>query len=188
MGTAYDAGWEDAIILSAYAQFLLTVGDYEQALKFYVRRLNLAPVVGEPRAANLRSQAAALINLGRIEKAKRLLAEAWDLAGSVNPESYISHFANVGEKERAERILADLQHDTADKYFVATGYRDLGDVDNTFKAIEAAIEDHNIPMVESLRTAESWDEIRDDPRFDDMLKLLDSKETHTEQYRNDNGL
>ena len=30
-----------------------------------------------------------------------------------------------------------------------------------------------------------WDEIRDDPRFDDMLALLDSKVTHTEQFLKD---
>ena len=37
----------------------------------------------------------------------------------------------------------------------------------------------------TLPLAQWWDPIRDDPRFDEMLELLDSKVTHTEQYLHD---
>ena len=177
-----DTGHGRADFLNIHGWVLLVAGDYEQALKVYTEGLNLLPA-GRARLPNLRGQIAALINLGRIEEAKPLLAEAWDMNGRLRPEAYISAFVRTGEKERAERILADSQ--SADQYSVAVGYLALDDVDNTFKAIEAAIGDYSLRMIESLRTAEWWDEIRDDPRFDDMLELLDSKETHTEQYLND---
>lgn len=134
----------------------------------------------------LRGQIAALIYLGRIEEAKPLLAEAWDLNGRLRPAHYISAFARMGERERAERMLADSQ--SADQYSLARGHLALGDIDNTFKAIEAAIEDQHFLMIESLRVAEWWDEIRDERRFDGMLTLLDSKETRTEQYLKDHSL
>ena len=62
------------------------------------------------------------------------------------------------------------------------------DINNAFKAIEAGIENHNTRLIVSLRTAEWWDEIRDDPRFEKILKLLDSRETHTEQYLKDHDI
>ena len=61
----------------------------------------------------------------------------------------------------------------------------MGDIDNTFKSIRSGIEDHNHILLDSLIVAELWNPVRDDPRFDDMLKLLDSKVTHTEQYLRD---
>ena len=82
----------------------------------------------------------------------------------------------------AMRILADLQVQLANKFYLATGSLALGKIDNTFKVIEAAVENYNGLMIDSLRVAEWWEPIRDDPRFDDMLDLLDSKVTHTETY------
>ena len=102
----------------------------------------------------------------------------------MHPEKYISLFARIGERERARQILNDPQYDLVNDYYVARGYLALGEIDNTFKAMEAAIENHHVFLIESLRTAEWWDEIRDDPRFDDMLELLDSKVTHTQTYLN----
>ena len=179
------AGEERASFLNTYGWVLLVAGDYEQSLKVYTEGLNLMPV-GRGRLPNLRGQIAALINLGRVEEAKPLLAEAWDLDGRLRPEAYISALVRIGEKERAERILADSQ--SAAHYSIARGYLALGDIDNTFKAIEAGIENQHYLMIESLRTAEWWHQIRDDPRFDDMLRLLDSKETHTERYLQDHSL
>ncbi len=179
--SALDAGEEQASFLNTYAWLLTVLGDYERSLKVSADGLNL--VLGGPvRAANLRIQAAALIELERIEEAETLLEEAWDLDGSVRSEFYISHFARIGEKERAERILNDSQGESVSTYALAVGYLALEDIDNTFMAIEAAIEDHNRLLIDSLRTAAWWDPIRDDPRFDDMLDLLDSKVVPTQTY------
>ena len=138
-------------------------------------------VLGGPvRAANLRNQAAALIESEGIAEAKTLLKEAWDLDGRISPEFYISLFARIGDKHRAEQILSDLTGESVSKYAFAVGYLALEDIDNTFLAIEAAIEDHDTLLIDSLRTAAWWDPIRDDPRFDDTLELLDSKVTPTQ--------
>ena len=60
------------------------------------------------------------------------------------------------------------------------GYLALGNIDKTFTLIKAGIENHDLFLIDSLIVAEWWDPIRDDPRFDEMLALLDSKATHTE--------
>ncbi|MFP6805569.1 MAG: hypothetical protein VB957_00015 [Pseudomonadales bacterium] len=65
----------------------------------------------------------------------------------------------------------------------ATGTRAGGY--NTFKSIRAGIENHDRLLVGALRVTPWLDPIRDDPRFDEMLELLDSKVTHTEQYLRD---
>ena len=68
------------------------------------------------------------------------------------------------------------------------GHLALGDIDHTFSSIQAGIEDHDANLIESLIVAEWWDPIRDDPRFEEMLRLLDSKVTHTEQYLRDHNV
>jgi class 3 adenylate cyclase/TolB-like protein/Tfp pilus assembly protein PilF len=178
-----DARHEQAWFLNNYAWTLLVAGDFEQALKIATEGMNLRPV-GRSRAAALHYQILALLGLGRIEESKPLIAEAWALLGSIDPKPFVLHFAAIGETERARRILADLGSDLGRP----AGYLALGDVDNTFKAMEAEIEDQDSRTLDSLRTAEFWDVIRDDPRFDDMLELLDSRETHTEQYLKDHTI
>ena len=176
--SALDAGYEQAGFLNSCAWLLNVVGQYEQSLKVSAKGLNLA-LGGEERATNLRSQAHALISLGRVEEARPLIAESWDLSGHVSPEAHVYLLAKAGERERARRILDAARDDAADKHALALGYLALGDVDRAFEAIEAAIEDHDALLVESLRTAEWWTGIRDDPRYRDVIDLLDSKETHT---------
>ena len=43
-------------------------------------------------------------------------------------------------------------------------------------------------LLPSLLLAAWWDPIRGDPRFDEMLELVDSKVTHTEQYLRDQDI
>ena len=177
------AGEEQALFYSAYALFLRTIGDYDGALKVTAKAFDLVQG-GAAKALALNGRANALILLGRMEEARPFVDQAWDLDGRVHPEKYLSLFAKIGEREKSERILNDPQYELVDDYYVALGYLALGEIDNTFKRIEAGIENHHVFLIESL-TAEWWDEIRDDPRFDDMLALLDSKVTHTEQYLKD---
>ncbi len=122
-----------------------------------------------------------LVQLGRAEEAKPFVEEGWNLERSTSPESYISLFTYVGEIAKARKIL-DTRFDRVNHYFLAMGYFALEDFDNTFRCIQAGIEDHDQHLLESLIVAEWWNPIRDDPRFAEMLELLDSKVTHTEQY------
>jgi hypothetical protein len=43
-------------------------------------------------------------------------------------------------------------------------------------------------IVSSIRAGHWWGPIRDDPGFDELLELLESKVTHTEQYLRDQNI
>ena len=75
-----------------------------------------------------------------------------------------------------------------DTYQVAIGHLALGDIDATFKSVQEGIDNHRPSLIESLPVDQLWDPIRDDPRFGEMLALLDSKVTHTEQYLRDHNI
>ena len=176
-----NASFETPIFLSGMAWALCIGGDYDGALKASDHGLKLA-LGGQRRADILKIRALSLIQVGKGDEAKPSIEEGWSLERSTSPESYVSLFANIGETEIAKKILFDSHPDLVNHYFLAMGYLALGDNDKTFKSIRAGIEDHNQLLIESLIVAEWWNPIRDDPRFSEMLTLLDSKVTHTEQY------
>jgi len=190
IGNASPAGFDSfsqAFILASVSLILCVNRDYVGALQASARGLKFASG-GEARAFVLRIHAANLVWLGKAEEAKQFIEEAWSLDRITSPESYIALFAYIGEIEKSKNILTDSHFDLVDHYHLGMGYLALGDIDNTFKSIKAGIEDHNELLLESVMVAEWWDPIRDDPRFDEMLELLDSKVTHTEQYLRDHNI
>jgi tetratricopeptide (TPR) repeat protein len=180
--SALSAGYEQAGFLNSYAWLLNVVGDYAQALKTCAQGLGLT-MGGPERATNLLNQALALVCLNRAAESEPLIQEAWDLNGLEKPERCAFFFARIGDSERARRALDAASDDSgADKYALAVGTLALGDIDAAFEAIKAAIADHDALMFDSLRIAGWWRELRDDPRYSQMVDLLESKETHTERY------
>jgi len=126
--------------------------------------------------------------LDRAEEATQYIKEGWNLDRSATPERYIFLFASVGEPEKARNILADSRFKLTNHFYLALGHLALGDMNNTIKAIEAGVENHDQLLLPNLLVAEWWDPIRDDPRFNEMLARLDSKVTHTEQYLRDHDI
>ena len=114
------------------------------------------------------------------------LARTKGLRVSSRSDSF--RFARIGETEKAKSILANSRVELTNHYYLALGHLALGDVDNTFKAIEAGITNRNQFLPATLLVGEWFDPIRDDPRFDEMLELLDSGVTHTEQYLRDHNI
>jgi adenylate cyclase len=182
--SALDAGYEEAGFLSSYAWLLNVLGDYGQALKVCGKGLSLA-TGGPERATILLNQARALVQLGRAPEAEPLIAEAWDLDGHDQPEPYAFFYATLGQGGRARSILGEDRDALSNKYALALGHLALGELDSTFEAIEAAIRDHDALLADSLRTAEWWGPIRDDPRYPRLVDHLAAEETHTERYAPD---
>jgi len=64
-----------------------------------------------------------LIELAHKLEAKVKLSKAWNLDGHIHPETYIRHFAKIGETERAREILVDSQQKkSADPGVWLSGY------------------------------------------------------------------
>jgi serine/threonine-protein kinase len=84
-------------------------------------------------------------------------------------------YAFAGKREDALEILNDCLSRRDQQYFpafyLAALYRDLGDKDNTFKWLETAYEERD-GLLTNLRSFPAWDPMRDDPRFQDMLRRM----------------
>ena len=180
-------GAQQAIFFTLVSHARCIAGDCEGALKGSGEAMKLV-VEGDARAQALHMHIFSLLTLGRVEEARPLIDDAWHLDGHISPERYIYAFAMIGETAKARDILADSRYELTDHFFLALGHLALGDIDKTFTAIEAGIENHNVYLLHTLIVAEHWDPIRDDPRFDEMLALLDAKVTHTEQYLKDHKI
>ena len=57
-----------------------------------------------------------------------------------------------------------------------------GELDEVFGKLRVGIENHDRLLFDSLRLAAYWDPLRHDPRVDELVALLASKETHTSAY------
>ena len=185
--SALDAGTDTAAILAILADVKILTGDYGGALQASTAGLKLASA-GPDRAYLLWTHAFGLILTQRSEEAAPYIEEGWKLDRAAKPERYISLFAYTGETEKSKKILTNSRFDLVNDFYLALGYLALGDIDNTFESIKAGIEEHNHLVTYSLMASEWWDPIRDDPRFDEMLELLDSKITHTEQYLREHNI
>jgi TolB-like protein/Flp pilus assembly protein TadD len=182
---AMASGNTHTVLLNFHAWTFLIAGDYERALS--VAREAWALTGHRPDAIRgvwgdgipgLISQIMALVQLGRIAEARPLVEEGWKAEGESFPEIYFWLLAAIGEEARARQVLADI----APRLGLSSGYLALGDLDNTFRALRAEVENHDFHTISHLRAGRWWDEIRGDPRFDAVLALLESHETHTEKY------
>jgi len=89
--------------------------------------------------------------------------------------SLLGHaYAASGRRSDAERILAELDHQTdryVSPYTIATIYCGLGDKDQAFKWLEKALEERDI-WIMNLAVDPQFGPLRSDQRFTDMLKRI----------------
>ena len=181
-------GGQQGIFLSWVALFRSFAGDHEAALKASTQALKLNQEGGPDTATALWVHSLILIHLERIDDATPFIDRDWELERSTKPEAFIYQFAKIGEVAGARSILTDSRYEVTNHFYLALVHLVLGDKDSTFGAIEAGIENHTQLLLASLLLAEFWNPIRDDPRFVEMLELLGSKVTHTEDYLRDHHI
>lgn len=158
----------------------IQLSDSEGALETTGYALDVART-GPDRALLLFYHSASLIELGRADEAKPFAEEGWKLSKNVRPEIWVYIFARLGETERARKIITDAPY-PLNQRMLAWGHIALGDVDSTFASLRAAVDNQSTTILDGLLVAKLWDPIRDDPRFEQLLRELDSKVTHTEKY------
>jgi TolB-like protein/Tfp pilus assembly protein PilF len=82
-------------------------------------------------------------------------------------------YARAGEREKARTMLK--QFETGKEYVSPVGfaviYVALGDIDQTFAALEAAYAAHDQQLI-WLRGEWSFDQLHDDPRFQDLARRI----------------
>jgi Tfp pilus assembly protein PilF len=84
-------------------------------------------------------------------------------------EAYVGN----GEREKAQTILKQLQ---TTKEYVSPGelavlYAALGDKEAAFTSFNKAYDEHDLQL-QFLKVDPSYDRLRDDPRYDELLKKV----------------
>ena len=88
-----------------------------------------------------------------------------------------------GQHERVRDLMAQLTLEPATAGYMAETYTAMGDLDRAFEAIEVAVIDRDYRVLDSLRFADWWIPVRDDPRYTALLDLIDSMSTYTDEYQ-----
>ncbi len=83
----------------------------------------------------------------------------------------------AGRREEADKILRDLDDATKRRgsFWMASIHVALGQKDEAFNWLEKAYEERR-PQLISLRIRPELDPIRDDPRFQDLLRRMNFPE------------
>jgi TolB-like protein/Tfp pilus assembly protein PilF/tRNA A-37 threonylcarbamoyl transferase component Bud32 len=84
-------------------------------------------------------------------------------------------YARAGMTEDAFQLLSELENTATEKfvspYCLAAAYLNLGDADRAFALLEEALETRDVWLI-WLASDAQFDSLRDDPRFDDLLRRL----------------
>jgi DNA-binding winged helix-turn-helix (wHTH) protein/TolB-like protein/Flp pilus assembly protein TadD len=114
---------------------------------------------------------------GLYEKAIIESKKAVDLSGnSTRVRSGLGQvYAMAGKYAEARKVIAELQTESKQRYvsplYIALIYATLGENDQAFSWLEKAFEDRACWLIE-LGIEPSWDKLRSDPRFTDMLRRV----------------
>ncbi len=181
MAYTFDFTSEKAVFLSLYAWNLLNTGENERALAVSDEILPLVDG-GEPRTEALLIRTSALIALQRMDEARSVIDEAWLLGGTHKPEAFAAAYVALGETEKAETILSRARMAPRNRGFFAAGYVALGKYDKFFDTVRAGILDHDPSVIGKLPLYAGLEQVRSDPRFGELVALLESKETRTARY------
>jgi tetratricopeptide (TPR) repeat protein len=169
-------------ILNSHATSLVYEAKFEEAIIRAEESRNYS-AAGQPGAVSLLVQARALLGLGRKDEALAAVDEAWLLAGAKVPSKFAPLYVLLGDSARALKILAGVTPENRNRGDFVETYIMLGDLPSAFAMIREAIEDHDVSVLDRIRVDPGpYAEIRQDPRFVELLRLLESKETHTAKY------
>lgn len=165
------------------AMQLIFEGRFAQSIELCKEALTLT-ASDDDRAAILQIMALAFLEDGQIVAGEAKMQEALAINPGNNHELAAYLAARSGKPEEANRILQALEPDRSGWIvFVAATWSLLGDKDKAFDEIEQALQERDSSIADTLRSKQLFGGLQADPRFLEMVTLLESMEVHTEAYR-----
>ena len=150
------------------ATSLLFTRDYDGALDEAARALELEP---ENMIAHYFLGAALALN-GQLEEAIAALQRSSELDPSPGNRITLAWvYARDGQREKALELLADVPEMGTSLKEIALVYGELGELDRAFDYLDRAYAEHPANLV-SLLIDPGADPLRQDPRFDELMKKL----------------
>ncbi|MGA9355611.1 MAG: winged helix-turn-helix domain-containing protein [Terriglobales bacterium] len=97
--------------------------------------------------------------------------------GDQDARAALAHaYAGVGRRAETEKVLRDLQQESAkvyvSPYLIATLYASLGDKDKAFKFIEKAYVEKSLDLSWNLKADLRIDNLRSDPRYLSLVRRV----------------
>jgi TolB-like protein/Tfp pilus assembly protein PilF len=144
---------------------------YEEAIEQYRKTLEMDGNYGYAIALSGYAYAAK----GDYEQAIASYQKYESVIGAATSEQcYLAYaLAKAGRREEAEAIRTELESTT--EYVslaeLALLHAGLGETEPAFSALERAYSEHD-PQLQFLGTEPHYDSLRDDPRFDDLLRRI----------------
>jgi len=149
------------------------LGRDDEAVDVYLRARTLAGDGAERVKALWAAYQANGIN-GYWQKRLEHLTET-ALREDVPPNVLAPVYARLGDKEQALAWLDTLkeaaEHEHVSPLIFAETYTRLGEKDQALMWLENAFEQHTLRLV-NLKVANGWDPLRDEPRFQDLLRRM----------------
>jgi TolB-like protein/DNA-binding winged helix-turn-helix (wHTH) protein/Tfp pilus assembly protein PilF len=143
---------------------------YDQAMEAYRRALDIAPSF--PHAYKGLSQVYKMKSMPR--ESEEAFKRSVELSGLPPIKRFSQDFNNWSKKD-PEYLLSKLSFVFKQKYvrptYVAKLFADYGDKDRAFDWLERAYEERDSVLL-FLKTDNSWDALRADPRFNDLSKRI----------------
>lgn len=161
------------IISAVLGRYLYVARHYDQAMEQLRKTIDLDP-----------SFVDAHLYLGLVYEQKGMFTDAIGelrqaVSGSGGAARYVSAlghaYAIAGQTRMAEQSLARLQEQAKQRYVapydIAVVYMGLKEKDQALKYLEMAYSDHSCWMI-FLRVEPSFDSLRGDPRYQDILHRM----------------
>jgi len=185
-----------------YGYYLQAMGRFDEALAEYRQAQVLDPLtprisVDLARELNRRGQyelaieqlrevldrhpdfAPAHLNLGTAYFRKEMHEEALasyqravDLDSPNRMDSLAKFFAATGKREEARELLKILEESAVDPAGIAGVYAALGEIDQAFAWLDRVVEPASFSTFWYSRFSFFYDPLRDDPRFQDLLRRM----------------
>jgi DNA-binding winged helix-turn-helix (wHTH) protein/TolB-like protein/Tfp pilus assembly protein PilF len=122
-------------------------------------------------------KARALIEKKMFQEAEVSAHRATELSSgqSISLAYEIYAAAKMGNREKAAAVMKQLTQRANERYVppyhLAIAYIGLGDRENALKLLEQGVSEHD-PKVVFLKVEHTWDELRSEPRFVEMMKKM----------------
>jgi TolB-like protein/Tfp pilus assembly protein PilF len=153
--------------------FLLQAGRVDDAIAEFDKASEVDPNFWMPPTFKAR----ALIEKKMFQEAEVSAHRATELSRgqSISLAYEIYAAAKMGNREKASALFKELTQRANERYVppyhLAIAYIGLGDRENALKLLEQGVSEHD-PKVVFLKVEHTWDELRAEPRFVELMKRM----------------
>jgi len=168
---------QDARLYNALGRVLEDLGRFDEAVEAYLQSRSLAGD-GADRTQALRDAYSAGDMRGYwLKRAEHLTETAAN--EEVSPAEFAIVYANAGDKDQAlawmEKLKEAAQSGRGSPLTIASIYTQLGETELAVATLEKAYEQRHGLLV-YIKVDRKWDPLRDDPRFQDLVRRMNFPE------------